>query len=67
MLPAGNMLTLLTDEDAMLLHPPAAIIEASTEDAMIMVEFVTCDIPGVGIIVPIGEELTLVEADVASL
>jgi len=57
--PAGNMLTLLTEGDAILLHPLAAIIEVSTEDAVIMVEFVICDIPGVGIIVAIGEELTI--------
>ncbi|KAG4934574.1 hypothetical protein JHK87_048576 [Glycine soja] len=49
---------LLRNEYAMLLHPQAGIIEASIEDAMIMIEFVTWDISGVGIIVPIGEELT---------
>lgn len=56
--PAGNMFTLLTDGDAMLLDPLAAIIVVSTEDVVIMVEFVICDMPGVGIIVAIGEELT---------
>ena len=52
------MFTLLKDVDAMLLRPLAEITEASIEDATIMLEFGTCDIPGVGIIVPIGEELT---------
>lgn len=49
--PLGNRLPGLTVVGAL-----AAINEASTEDATIMVEFPLCDIPGVGIIVPTGEE-----------
>ena len=56
--PAGNMLPLLKDVDPMLLQPLVEITEASIEDATTMLEFGTCDIPGVGIIVPIGDELT---------
>ena len=56
--PAGNIFGLLKDVGTMLLHPLEEIIEASTEDATDMLEFGPCDIPGVGIIVPIGEELT---------
>lgn len=52
----GNRLPVLIDVAAMLLGPLAEIIEESTEDATIIVEFPLCDIPGVGIIVPIGEE-----------
>lgn len=56
--PAGNIFTLLKDVDTMLLHPLEEIIEASIEDETTMLEFGPCDIPGVGIIVPMGEELT---------
>jgi hypothetical protein len=57
--PAGNIFTLLKDVDTMLLlHPLEEIIEASIEDATTIFEFGPCDIPGVGIIVPMGEELT---------
>jgi hypothetical protein len=52
----GSRLPVLIDVGAMPLGPTAEIIEVSTEDATCMVEFPPCDIPGVGIIVPIGEE-----------
>lgn len=55
--PTGNIFTLLKDINTMLLPPLEDIIEASIEDAATMLEFGPCDKPGVGIIVPMGEEL----------
>ena len=56
--PVGNIFTPLKVVDTTLLPPLEEIIEASIEDATTMFEFGPCDIPGVGIIVPIGDELT---------
>lgn len=56
--PADNISGLLKDVGTMLLHPLEEIIEASIEGATAILEFGPYDIPGVGIIVPIGEELT---------
>jgi len=56
--PAGNIFTPLKEVDTMRLHPLEEILEASIEDATAMLEFEPCDIPGVGVIVPMGEELT---------
>lgn len=53
---AGNRFPVLTVVGAMLVLPLVVFIEASTEEATIIFEFPLCDIPGVGIIVPIGEE-----------
>lgn len=49
------------DEDAKLLHPLDAMIEPSTEEVEAMLEFATCNMPGVGIIVPTREDLTVWE------
>jgi len=55
--PAGNIYTLLKEVDTMRLQPLEEIIEASTKDETAMLEFGPCDIPGVGVIVAMGEEL----------
>lgn len=54
--PVDNRLPELTVVGAIVLHPPAAIIELSTDDVTIRDEFPQCDMPGVGIIVPMEEE-----------
>lgn len=54
--PPGNMFPVLTGVADMLVVPPVVFIEASTEELAIIFEFPLCDMPGVGIIVPTGEE-----------
>jgi len=56
--PVGNIFTPLKVVDTTLLPPLEETIEESIEDATTTLEFGPCDIPGVGIIVPIGDELT---------
>lgn len=50
----GNVLPLLAVSG--ILHPLEAIIEVSTEDVTIKLGFPPCDMPGVGIIVPMEED-----------